>query len=219
MRRLILARAVWCCRNTNDIHRAVRTFLALISSDPQTPYLECIPLAWAAANADPALMATANQALNLNAPAAAQLVGASWLLAGTERGRAMETLRRLATHEDKRIASLADAQLLRGQAGGGGADAADRVGRIIENMPQPFTAGPLLLWGDALAATNRHSEAALAYLRVPVLHPLAGDLAAEAWYRAGKSLEALAWNTLLREQANSPLADPTRSRLEQLSRE
>lgn len=227
VRRLILARAVWCCRNTNQQHRAVRTFLALVGSDPQTPYMECIPLAWTSTPADSAIMATARQSLSLDAPAAAQLVAASWLVIGTDSQRATETLRRLSTHDDRRLALLAETQLWRTQIGTAAANNADRFGRVLENIPLEFQTGPVLLWGDALTAADRHAEAALAYLRVPVLHPLAGDLAPEAWYRAGKALEAegrkeearLALQTLLKEYPRSRLIPTVQARLEQIGRE
>ena len=226
VRRMILAKAVWCCRNTGDPLRGVRSFLALLGSDPHTPYMDCIPLAWTSSPADPAVMATAREALALSQPAAAQLLGASWLLNGPDSLKATETLQRLATHDDRRIALLAETQLWRRTAGGALANQADRFGSLIGNMPLALQAGPALLWGDALSAANRPSEAALAYLRVPVLHPLAGDLAPEAWYRAAKSLEAegrkeeaaRALESLLEENPQSILAPAAKQRLELLRR-
>jgi tetratricopeptide (TPR) repeat protein len=226
VRRMILARAVWCCRNTGQQERAVRTFLALAASDPLTPYLDCIPLAWTSTAANPGMTATAQSALGADAPAAAQLVGASWLLSGVDAPKATEVLRRLATHQDRRIALMAETQLWRTRLQGAGSASADRLGTIVANIPLEFQAGPAMLWADRLAAADRHGEAALAYLRVPVLNPLAGDLAAEAWYRGGKSLASegrteeasLAWRTLLAEHPRSILADTTQVRLEQLQR-
>ena len=222
VRRLILSRAVWCCRNTNQTHRAVQTFVALVKSDPATPYFECIPLAWTPTAADAQLTATATAALALDQPAAAQLVGASWLVSGGEGVKAAETLRRLTTHADRRIAVMAETQLWRTNLGGSIADSADRFGDTTARLPFELQAGPAILWGDALTAAGRNEEAALAYLRVPVLHPLAGDLAPEAWYRAAKALAAdgrreealLALRSLMAEHPNSPLAPAARQRLE-----
>jgi RND family efflux transporter MFP subunit len=224
VRRLILAKAIWCCRNTGQQQRAVRTFLALVSSDPNTPYLNCIPLAWTSTPADAAMIATAGQAISPDAPAAAQLLGASWLLNSAEAVKGTEVLRRLSTHEDRRIALLAETQLWRVRRAGAEANNADRLGTIVQNMPLEFQAGPVMLWGESLATAGRQREAALAYLRVPVLHPLAGDLAAEAWYRAGQALAAerrgeeaaLAWQTLLKEHPGSLLAESARQRLIEL---
>ena len=121
---------------------------------------------------------------------------------------------------------MAEVQLWRTNLGGSIADHADRFGDVTAKLPFNLKAGPAILWGDALTAAGRHEEAALAYLRVPVLHPSAGDLAPEAWYRAAKAFAvdkrqeeaAMALQSLLTEHANSLLAPAARQRLELMQR-
>ena len=53
VRRQILAQTVWCQRASGVWDEAGETFLALAERDPETPYFDCIPLAWTAARPAP----------------------------------------------------------------------------------------------------------------------------------------------------------------------
>ena len=218
-RRRILAQVVWCLRYQGQTRAAIETFLAIYESDPTTQFLPAIPLSWSTSQPDPALQHYAEDLLDDSSPAA-RLVGASWLLTSGSRGKALRELRAI-DDTDARITFLAQAQLWRILIGRVTADETIPWQQRIDLMPSEIRAGPYFLLGKALAEAGEPQDAALAFMRVPILYPPERLLAASALFAAGQQLEHLqqipAANTLYREivsdHAESPLADRARQRL------
>ncbi len=115
MKRQILVQIVWCYRNLDQDDLAGHYFLMLLADDPETPDFGCIPLAWVAREASPSLQTRAKDWLQ-NGSKPAMLLGASHLLATSLRSDALQRLNELRFDTDKRLASLAQAQLWRTQA-------------------------------------------------------------------------------------------------------
>lgn len=192
VKRKILADMVWCYRGLGRFQPAGMVFLALVQQDPETPYFDCIPLAWISAQPAPLLEQTARQWL-AQEPAkspAAVLLGASHLLPTSQRLEALGRLRQLATHRDRRIALLAQTQLWRTVAAVDDGQLAAWQ-RFVEQMPEPLRAGPYYVLGQARLQRHAWEQAALALMRVPILYPRHRQLAAQSLLAAGQSLEQL----------------------------
>jgi tetratricopeptide (TPR) repeat protein len=190
VRRQIIARIVCCYRAMDQPQRAGEAFLLLIRDDPDTPYFDCIPLAWTPRQPAGDLELAARQWLNRAEPAA-QLLGASHLLAGQDRPEALKHLRRLAVGADRRISGLALAQTWRAEVATASAQQLAGWSRLVEQMPEPLAAGPYYVLGQARAQQGQQEQAALALLRVAILYPQQRPLAARALVDAGRALEKL----------------------------
>jgi tetratricopeptide (TPR) repeat protein len=192
VRREITARIVWCYRALGQPEWAGREFLdVLILADPDTPYFACIPLAWVPSQPSMALERTAREWLGREDVPAAVLLGASHLMSTGSRPEALERLNRLATGPDPRIALLAHAQTWRAAVVTADERQLDGWRATIERMPEGLRAGPYYVLGLAEAHRDRWEAAALAWLRVPILHPEHRRLAARSLLDAGRSLERL----------------------------
>jgi tetratricopeptide (TPR) repeat protein len=188
VRRQILSQTVWCQRASGAWDEAGETFLTLAARDPDTPYFDCIPLAWTAARPAPALESNARRWLDQPEPLAA-LLGASHLLSTGHRAIALARLESLRANSDPRIAWLAEAQTWRAA---GAAARKERAGwrQRLEASPQALCAGPYYVFGLA-CVVDKPDEAALALLKIPILYPRERSLAAAALLTAGGCLERL----------------------------
>ena len=89
-------------------------------------------------------------------------------------------------------------------------------------MSQSLRGGPYFLLGSALAQQGRHPDAALALMRVPILHPHQRQLAAEALLAAAESLRQagqleqsrICLRELLRDHPKSQAAAAAKTKLE-----
>jgi tetratricopeptide (TPR) repeat protein len=202
VRRQIIARIVGCYQALDQPQRAGEAFLLLIRDDPDTPYFDCIPLAWTPQQLPVDLELAARQWLGREEPAA-QLLGASHLLAGRDRPEALRLLRRLAAGTDRPairegismssrwLTGLALAQTWRAEVATATAEQLDGWSRLIEQMPEPLAAGPYFVLGYARAQRQQPEQAALALLRVAILWPQQRLLAAQSLVEAGRALEKL----------------------------
>lgn len=227
VRRLIMARMVWCHQGLDQPGPACEAFLLLVQSDPATPYFDCIPLAWAPTQPALALERAAATWLaqsEKDSPAAV-LLGASHLLSTAQGPSALERLKGLAVNPDRRIAQLAYAQTWRAAANVDDAQL-EAWRRLVEEMPEPLRAGPYYVLGRAWAQRQKWDEAALCLLRVPILYPQHRGLAARALLEAGHSLERLGqteraaglYREAVKSYAGSPSAAEGRSRLEAMEK-
>lgn len=189
MRRQILASMVRCHTNMNQPDRAGDTFLIIVRIDPTTQWFDAIPLSWKPQQTTGPWEQRASDWLdNPPAPAAA-LMGASWLLSSSRRDRAREALRQLAADPDPRIALLAQAQLCRAELFNNRPDTVSRLESTVAALDHSLRAGPYFLLGHAWARQSDPGRAALAFLRVPILHAEQADLAAESLWLAGDQLQ------------------------------
>ncbi len=225
VRRQITARIVWCYRALGQWERAGKDFLdVLLADDPSTPYFDCIPLGWVRREPSLTLERTAQQWLTRDQRPAAALVGASHLLSTNQYSRALERLRQLAADPDERIAFLALAQTWRASAVTANPEQLAQWQATIERMPEPLRAGPYFVLGAAEAQQQRWEQAALAWMRIPILYPEHRNLAAQALLSAGRSLERLGrseqsvslYRELLKTYSNTPPATEAQTRLEEI---
>ncbi len=190
MRRIILAQLARCYRNLKQIVRAGDTFLLIMRSDPTTQLLDAIPLAWVSSPPPADLVERSAHWLDNADLPAAQLIGASWLMATAQRQQALTMLDKLTNAQDPRIALLAEAQRWRDRIVTATPDDVRHWQQQLGTMDESLRAGPYFLLGQALARQGQGSAAALAFLRIPILHADQYDLAAEALFAAAKQLDS-----------------------------
>lgn len=190
VRRMLLAQLVWCYRNLGDYTTAAERFIALVGSDPNTPYFAAIPLQWT--SGEKIDETKANTWMAQRGQPAVQLIGASHLLFGnSNHPTATATIRELTRSADPRIAALATGQLWRTLLISAQASDLDRWAEMIEKMPEELQAGPYFVLGTTLARQGQSERAALALLRPPVLYPSQRSLASESLLAAADELAKL----------------------------
>lgn len=225
VRRLIMAHETDCYAALGQVRYAGETFLALIRSDPATPHLDVIPLAWATSRADLELEQAASGWLVQAELPASRLLGASWLLSSSQRSAAIDVLRQLAADRDARIAFLAEAQLWRTEFASRSLDEVRGWELRIRQMPVSLRYGPYYVLGRGLAHHQQSLDAALALLRLPLQYAERSELAAQALWDAAGQLEkagqvgesAELYRELATRFVASQLAGPAQQRAQELS--
>ncbi len=165
---------------------AVKQFLLILSDDPQTRLVHLAPLPWTGTGTQ--LNQQAQQWIATKDPTV-QLIGASWLLVGPDRERAINVLDQLTRDIDPNIKNLAIAQLWRSRTN---VNAKQTVvwQNIVDKMPRSLRAGPYLVLAEAQTKTGQNEQALINLMKVPILYPEQKSLAAAALYRTGKLLSA-----------------------------
>jgi tetratricopeptide (TPR) repeat protein len=191
MRREILAAVVRADLAREDRAAAGKDFLALLDSDPNTRHFHLIPLDWETQAPSAGLSSAARGWMQGSAGDAAKLLAASVLLFDSGAGKeAAETLDRLARSSDRKIYTLARAQLWRQQLAGGtvAAGEIERWEDRIKDIPEPLRGGPYFLLGRAWAGRGDPERAAAAYLWLPLVYDGDGGLTASAAVSAAEEL-------------------------------
>lgn len=168
VKRRILARVIWCYRNTNRYADACRIFARLATDDPDTPDFEAIPLAWPMKGCPNDVKAVVGKWLSPTESAAKRLMAASWLLVNN-RQQATATLRELGKHPSEKVRSLAVCQLWRQELLSLQISRLEWWQQHLAEMPVELRGGAYYLLGKSLAKFNRDDEATLAFMRVPML--------------------------------------------------
>jgi tetratricopeptide (TPR) repeat protein len=191
VRREIMAQIVSCHQELGDIASAVQFFMLLVQSDPHTPHFDCIPLAWTPREPALALEEQALKWLSSKEGDFLALLGASHLLTSRHRQAAIERLRSFSFNQDARVAALARGQFWRLSFAAANEAQVQNLAADIEKMPVPLRGGPYFILGEAFSARQQPAQAALAYLRVPILYPRDRPLAGRALLEAGRQLERI----------------------------
>jgi tetratricopeptide (TPR) repeat protein len=179
---------------TGDSAAACDAFIAS-SQDPKSQVAWSIVPAWWLATPPDGAMEQRAGALMRSASPLHQVLGASYLF-GTDRSdAARDTLAKLATYPDDRIAQLARVQLWRWQAATAKAEDVAAWQRHATKLPAELRGGPYFAIGLALRRLGQHDEAALAFLWPALVYRSDLRLSQQATLLAAQSLE----------QANEPL--------------
>jgi len=187
VRRQILAQQVWCYQDLQQWPYAVQTFLALLASDPETPYFPCIPLLWTNEQTTAALDTPARTWFQKADPVES-LIGASCLLS-TARQSALDKLKFLSQSRDPRIAWLARAQIWKAEQVTSRPEDIAIWDAALEKIPAPLRGGPRFVVAQAYAHHGQFPTAALRYMQVAILHPQPRAIALFALRGAGHALE------------------------------
>ena len=197
-------------------------FWLIVGSDPTTQLFDAIPLAWVATPPTADLVERSKRWIEDTDMPTARLMGASWLLATAQRQQALDVLSKLTSDADLRIAMLAETQLWRDKTVTASIDDIERWKKRIQDLDASLRAGPDFLLGKALARHGRSAEAAVALMRIPILHPEQQNLAAEALFAAGEQLEKMGdrggartvYKELVQTYRTHRLAPPAQQRLQ-----
>ena len=224
--RQMLADSLSCLKALGRIEPAGEAFLRLVQSDPETLWFGRIPLNWQPVQPSPQLEQRATLWLKSTDSEIAQLIGASWLLATRHRPSAMDVLQRLAARGERRVASLATAQLWRTRTATVDEAELGRWSDLVEKMPREVRAGAYFTLAQGLAARGQSERAALAWLRIPLLYADEDrGLAAAALLNAARELEKIGdkqeaaslYREILRDYAGTSSATQATTRLESLA--
>ncbi|MDP7015106.1 MAG: hypothetical protein QGG36_04875 [Pirellulaceae bacterium] len=223
VQRRFIARVCQCYRNLGAADKAGDAFKLLYQSDSATPYIEAIPLAWRNPLPSPAMERKAATWLAASDNDAANLIGASWLLRA-QRESARDKLNELTNSTDARIAKLAAAQLWRDKLVTVREADIERWRTAIGRLPDSLRGGPYYLLGQAWSRLDQPENAALAFLRPPILFPDDAALAAESLLAAGRELEKMkrpedarqAYREVISKYSGAQIAQEARERLERL---
>ena len=223
--RQIMAALVAVYFESGQIDLAGDEFLGIVASDPTTQHFDVIPLAWRTHAAGSSVEARAQTWLKAERFPAAVLLGSSWLLSGSVRGQAIASLQKLTLEKDPRIAALAEMQLWRTRLVTAPEAEVLKWTGLVDKMPAEIRAGGYFLAGEALARRDHPEAAALAYMRVPIVHGAQRVLAADALLAAGKQLEKLdrapqsakLYRDIVTDYPACPAHDEARQRLEALA--
>jgi tetratricopeptide (TPR) repeat protein len=195
--RQIQAHLVECLFARGDVEDAGDEFLAMMGSDPQSPYFAAIPLAWRNSAGDGGIEVRARAWLNQKSTVAT-LLGASWLL-GADRKAASAKLEALAKDLDPRVAKLAEAQLWRANRPTAKATDVRRWKATLGDMPDALRPGPSLIVGEVQLRLGEVDDALALFWEPAILHPeqlaLSAEglfLAARGAHQAGRETEAKA---------------------------
>jgi thioredoxin-like negative regulator of GroEL len=189
--RQIMAELAGCYLEAGRIDNAGDEFLALAASDPATRHLDVLPIAWRAAPPDVALEARATAWLSARDNPLAQLLGASWLLSTGKRGEAAAVLAELSRSSEARVAGAASIQLWRTKLVTATPGEVVRWQAQLEAMPTEIQAAGWYVLGEFFSRQSQPDQAAIAYLKVPILFREQRALAADALLAAGGQLESL----------------------------
>lgn len=203
----ILALRVQVESRAGDHTAAMAQFAKLIRLDPKTRHFHLIPLVWHNRVTNGREQSAARTLLTETEPAN-RLMGASLLLSDPKNSWSGQSeLESLAGSGRPHLVHFARAQLWRlelAKAAPGDALILDMNLRI-RSMPDATRAGPYYLLGQTHLRRHEYDKAALAFLRLPLVHDtdhrLAGRAcleAAEALASAGRVVES---RTLYREVA------------------
>ncbi len=224
-RRRIIERMVRCYRALGQYARGGEAFLLLARDGSTSIDFACMPLAWTPQAPSADLQRAAQNWITRDDLPGAVLLGASHLLS-VRRPVAMVRLKYLAAAGDGPVSRLAQAQLWRAEEGVASDEELAARETAIEAMPERLRGGPYYVLGQARAARGHRERAALAWLRVPILHGDDPRLAAMALFDAGHAMEKLGraeeskimYSELIQKYPHATAAGEARRRMQQKDR-
>jgi hypothetical protein len=193
--RLILAEMIESCSALAKPHIAGPLFVSLSKGNPPLLLYVSIPLPWGEtpfSELDSTRMQPLAEDWINQESESAQLLGAAWLLAGTKRNLAIETLEQLAKNsKSPMVVSYAKAQLWRTVPPA--EILSDRYPRWLserDKLMLPAQAGPTMLLAERLQQAGQTNLAIPEWLRIATMHTDRYHLATKAIPRVTEALRA-----------------------------
>jgi len=193
--RLILAEMIESCSALGKPHIAGPLFVSLAKGAPPLLLFVSIPLPWGETPLSdldsPRIQPLAEEWINQESESA-QLLGAAWLLAGSKRNLAIETLEQLARNSKSPIImAYAKAQLWRTVPPA--EILSDRYPRWLserDKLMLPAQAGPTMLLAERLQQAGQSNLGIPEWLRVATMHGDRYHLAIKAIPKASEALRS-----------------------------
>ncbi|MEK6248828.1 MAG: tetratricopeptide repeat protein, partial [Planctomycetales bacterium] len=183
--RSMVASMIQCQQAIGSHQDAAQNFISLLRDDQATPHFHVIPLAWAS---DHRMDPKPAEPWLSDDTEGVRLIGASYLLLTSKRDQAIRVLEKLIDSSDKKISALARAQLLRTTVLNVSDKHIERCQMAIDRLPEALRGGAYYVLGRLHSARDEHQQAAVAFMRVPILYWQHQNLAAESLLAAGRSL-------------------------------
>jgi tetratricopeptide (TPR) repeat protein len=220
--RQIMADLAGAYLEAGRIDEAGEDFLAIVAQDAATPHFEVAPIAWRTMPLSLAAQSRAAQWLQDKGRPAARLLGASWLLTSDHAAEAQAALDELTRSPDPRIAAIATSQLWRTKSSTATPSHVALWQAELEKQPLQCQAAGWYVLGDLAAGLDEPSQAAICYLKVPILFRRQRLVSAEALLAAAEQLEKAErqgqarglYSELIREFGHLPAAELARRRFE-----
>ncbi|MCS7238943.1 MAG: tetratricopeptide repeat protein [Thermoguttaceae bacterium] len=212
---------VWCLRYLGRRLEACREFFAVAAGDIPSAFASAAPVSWLPGPVEPALEALCASQLASPSPLVA-LVAASYLVTGPRESQALVQLDRLAVTASEPVRTLAWFQSCRRRIMTVNEAELRRWEEVWEKLPVEWRAGPTAVIAQGWEAAKDYEQAALWWLRLPILFAGHRDLAARGLLAAGRNLERLGrtdqaselYRELLRKYPESPDCPAAQARLE-----
>jgi hypothetical protein len=184
VRQEIVARLIVTMHSEGQTERAAAAFLGLLQADPETRFLEVIPLAWRPAEPDLAMRRRIDQWIAADQPPAARLLAASWLVSGARRGEADTVLQTLQREQTPWLQQLATAQRWRLEIATSDAAQVARWQAELRRIPDTLQPGPAFVLARAQSRHQQTDAAVLHYLRAAWASSLPQELRRESLQEA-----------------------------------
>jgi len=191
--RVILSEMVESCSALGKPHIAGTVFTSLAKENPPQLLLATIPIPWgemAMSEVDLSKIQPLSEGWITQDSEALQLLGASWLLSGTRRSFAIETLEQLSKNaKSPLINAYARAQLWRTVPPA--EILSDRYPKWLADRDKlllPLQAGPTMLLAERLSQAGQPNLAIPEWLRIATMHGDRYHLAIKAIAKASEAL-------------------------------
>lgn len=228
MRREILALLTRSALRRNDLTAAGTRFQMLFTSDPDTPYMDLVPLQWTAATVQGEARSSAIVWLKDPEPIA-RLIGASLLFFDPSTGQvARDVLSKLNRTPGDRIRRLAWWQQWRLRIHTRDVTEYDieRWTSRVEDLEPALRAGPYFLLGEGFLIRQDFEMAAANFLKVPLVHESDHPIVPRSLLHAGNSLARIGltdqaaglYDELLNKYSHAPTAPDAKRELERLQK-
>lgn len=167
--RLLLARMVQSLSAAGKDRIACIIFINLAAANPPPIAYADIPLCWTTEQADPSHAGEARKWM-VAEDEVSQLLGASWLLSGSNRSESERLLRKLKASQNQTIAALATAQSWRIATPPESKQRATQWLEFRDNLILPLQLGPTEFLADRFARVGETELAMGQWLRIATLH-------------------------------------------------
>ena len=195
--RILAAEITDCLMNLGHTANACRVFISLCKESPFPILYASTPLNWTTERADTGLTQQSQAWITLEKEPIAQLLGASWLLTGSDTQSIRAILEKLSRSKDTTVSQLASAQLWRLAPPTQVVEQYHSWLLYRDQMLLPLQVGPTIAIAHKLEKAGKLEESVSQWLRIAALFPtnekaakLSSDSAMELLGRLGRNEEA-----------------------------
>ncbi len=193
--RILAAELAECLTSLEQHANACRVFISLCKESPAPLLYASAPLNWTLGKAIPSHVQLANEWIGMEGEPISQLLGASWLLIGSDNNLlARSTLEKLGRSKSTVIAQLASAQLWRDTPPNQVMDQYSTWAAQRDRMLLPLQIGPTIAIANKLQKVGQSEASLQEWLRVLFLFPSNFRAAKQAQESAVELLKGLGRN-------------------------
>lgn len=203
--KILAAEIADCLASLGQTTSACRVFISLCKESPAPMLYASAPLNWTSQRGNTQLVQQSQEWIQADRAPIEQLIGASWLLNGSEAATALSVMEQLRGSKSTVISQLATTQLWRLELPNQVVERYSQWSEYRDRMLLPLQLGPTIAIADKLERAGRKEEALQEWLRILALFPKhrlevgqARDSATELLKQLGRVDEAKRLNEKLR---------------------